>query len=65
MTIGISKRELLNEYYPDEINAIFDEYNRLHTTDSEAYEGYDYGADRQTDPLGFFGIKHDDINSDQ
>lgn len=29
-SIGISKRALMEEYYPDEIGIIFDEWNAMH-----------------------------------
>lgn len=29
LKIGISKRELLNDYYPDELALVFSEYARL------------------------------------
>ena len=28
--IGISKRELMEDYYPDEIGAIFEAYSEMH-----------------------------------
>jgi len=36
--IGISKRELLEDYYYDEIPMIFKKYNELHNTDKEKDE---------------------------
>ncbi|MFR5853449.1 MAG: hypothetical protein ACLUE8_03490 [Lachnospiraceae bacterium] len=38
MSIGISKRELLNDYYMDEIGPVFEEWNRLHDPDREETE---------------------------
>ena len=38
LSIGISKRELLNDYYMDEIGPIFEEWNRLHDPDREETE---------------------------
>ena len=33
--IGISKRELLNDYYPDELPAIFEAWGELHGVSRE------------------------------
>ena len=38
LSIGISKRELLRDYYMDEIGPIFEEWNRLHDPDREETE---------------------------
>ena len=35
LSIGISKRELLNDYYMDEIGPVFEEWNRLHDPNRE------------------------------
>ena len=35
LTMGISKRELLEDYYMDEIADIIGEWNRLHNPDAE------------------------------
>lgn len=35
LTVGISKRELLEDYYPDEIHAVFGEYTVLHQVDHD------------------------------
>lgn len=34
--IGISKRELLSDYYPDELPAIFEAWGELHGVEKEA-----------------------------
>lgn len=33
LSIGIGKRALLEDYYPDELQAVFGEYNVLHRPD--------------------------------
>ena len=38
LSIGISKRELLNDYYMEEIGLIFEEWNRLHDPNREETE---------------------------
>lgn len=38
LSIGISKRELLNDYYMDEIGLIFEAWNRLHDPNREETE---------------------------
>lgn len=48
--IGIGKRELLDDYYPDEIEAIFETYNELHSR-KEKEEKVE-----EVDALSFFGI---------
>ena len=35
LEIGISKKELMNEYYFDEISIIFDRYNVMHKIDKK------------------------------
>lgn len=35
LEIGISKKELMNEYYFDEISIIFDRYNAMHKIDKK------------------------------
>lgn len=35
MTIGISKRELFEDYYPDELMLIFEAYGELHGVKTE------------------------------
>lgn len=47
LSIGISKRELLNDYYMDEIGPVFEEWNRLHDPDREETE--------EVDPMTFLG----------
>lgn len=50
--MGIGKRELMEDYYPDEIGAIFECYNALHGAK---------GKDdvQEVDALEFFGIGGD------
>jgi len=38
LSIGIGKRELLEDYYPDELEHIFGEYSAIHGTDDEVEE---------------------------
>lgn len=38
LEIGISKKELLEDYYFDEISIIFDRYNKMHKIDEEDNE---------------------------
>jgi hypothetical protein len=49
LKIGISKRELLNDYYLDEIGEIIFEWNEMHKTDNSESETEEVYAD------GFFG----------
>lgn len=37
--MGISKRELLEEYYWSEVLQVLDEYNILHSVEDETEEG--------------------------
>ena len=48
--IGISKRELLEDYYPDELEAIFEAYNDMHDTKKER------DTIEEVSPMEFFGI---------
>lgn len=48
--IGISKRELLEDYYPEEIEAIFAAYNDLHGKKKEEE------SVEEVDALTFFGL---------
>lgn len=57
MTIGISKKELMECYYPDEIPLIFEEYNRIHGGEKEETETISGNNSETLDPLAFFGIK--------
>lgn len=57
MTIGISKKELLESYYPDEIPLIFEEYNRIHCGKKEETENISGNGSETVDPLAFFGVK--------
>ena len=41
MSIGVSKRELLNDYYADEIGPVIEEWNRLHDPRREETETVD------------------------
>ena len=51
MSIGISKRELLRDYYFDEISEIFTEYNALNRLDeNETTPSTHVGAEK------FFGM---------
>lgn len=43
--MGIGKRELLEDYYPGEINAIIDEYNKLYDTNRTGGEEEMSGMD--------------------
>lgn len=47
LSIGISKRELLQDYYMDEIGPVFEEWNRLHDPNREETE--------EVDPMTFLG----------
>ena len=46
MSVGISKRELLDDYYPDEICLVLDAYHRLHGGGEET---------ERVDAMTFFG----------
>ena len=46
-TESCSKRELLNDYYMDEIGPVFEEWNRLHDPNREETE--------EVDPMTFLG----------
>ena len=48
--IGISKRELLEDYYPDELEASFGAYNDMHDTKKER------DTIEEVSPMAFFGI---------
>lgn len=48
--IGIGKRELLEDYYPEEIEAIFAAYNDLHGKKKEEE------SVEEVDALTFFGL---------
>lgn len=50
--MGIGKRELMEDYYPDEIGAIFESYNALHG-------GKKTEEVQAVDALEFFGIGGD------
>ena len=39
--IGISKRELLSDYYPDELPAIFEAWGEMHGVEKEEVEEVD------------------------
>ncbi|HPR79355.1 MAG TPA: hypothetical protein PLR69_12220, partial [Candidatus Limiplasma sp.] len=41
LTIGISKRELFEDYYPGEVIAVLDEWNAIHGDDGPAEEKMD------------------------
>ena len=49
LCLGIGKRELMQDYYLDEIGLIFEAWGDLHSTDSDKDE------DMSDDPLAFFG----------
>lgn len=49
LSIGIGKRELLEDYYPDEIGAIIGAWNDLHNPHRATEET------ETIDPLAFFG----------
>jgi len=49
LTIGIGKRALLEDYYPDELEFIIAEYNVIHRADDDVEEEH-VGA------LAFLGI---------
>lgn len=44
-SIGISKTEMLENYYYDEFIAMLDAYNDMHRIDSESESGKEYYAD--------------------
>ena len=46
--MGIGKRELMEDYYLDEIGAVIEEWNALHDPDRE-------GGTEQVDALTFLG----------
>jgi len=48
LSIGISKRALMEDYYMDEIGAIMEEWNRLHHPEESA-------ETQQVDALTFLG----------
>ena len=48
--IGISKCELFEDYYPDELEAIFEAYNDMHDTKKER------DTIEEVSPMAFFGI---------
>lgn len=48
MSVGISKRALMEDYYMDEIGAIMQEWNHLHNPEGDA-------EPEQVDALTFFG----------
>ena len=48
LSIGISKRALMEDYYMDEIGAIMEEWNRLHHPEESA-------ETQQVDALSFLG----------
>lgn len=48
LSLGIGKRELLEDYYMDEIGAVFEEWNRMHDPDREQ-------EPEQMDAFNFFG----------
>lgn len=49
LTIGISKRELLEEYYMDEIGEVIKAWNALHDPQGDS------GETKMVDPLEFLG----------
>ena len=50
LAVGISKRELLEDYYIDEIPEIFKAWNRIHGKD-----GDDLEPEHMDNPMKFFG----------
>jgi len=54
LSIGIGKRELLEDYYPGELAVLFAEYNVVHNADEDK-------TDHNVDPLSFFGAGGEEI----
>lgn len=48
MSIGISKRALMEDYYMEEIGAVIEEWNRLHNPEED-------GTCEEMDALTFLG----------
>lgn len=49
-TIGIGKRQLLEDYYPDELEALFEEYGII------THASTDKDTEEEVDLLTFFGV---------
>jgi hypothetical protein len=55
LTVGISKRELLEDYYIDEIPEIIKAWNSIHGSKEEHADGYVAEINPAFDPSKSFG----------
>ena len=54
LSIGITKRALLEDYYPGELAVLFDEYNIVHGRDEDEVV-------EEVTPFEFFGARGEEI----